>query len=109
MKVRSTSVYARKPTGNFKPCPGEAHSNAFIDNCMVCLHHKWGLVPVLAPVDLKDARKRRKWVAVADLPPGTFEAALNTGKLDGHPVETAMIDVRKPYGRCSFFAVRFVG
>ena len=25
-----------------EPCTGEAHSNAFIDNCMVCLHYSWG-------------------------------------------------------------------
>ncbi len=23
-------------------CPGEAHSNAYIDNCMICLNHGWG-------------------------------------------------------------------
>lgn len=28
------------------PCSGEAHSNAFIDNCGVCLHHIWGFVAV---------------------------------------------------------------
>lgn len=27
-----------------EPCPGEAHSNAMIDNCMVCLGGAWGRV-----------------------------------------------------------------
>lgn len=26
------------------PCSGEAHSNPFIDNCMVCLPYTWGRV-----------------------------------------------------------------
>lgn len=24
------------------PCNGEAHSNAYIDHCMICLGHRWG-------------------------------------------------------------------
>lgn len=28
-------------------CDGEAHSNAHIDNCMVCLGHAWGVLAVL--------------------------------------------------------------
>jgi hypothetical protein len=29
----------------WKACEGEAHSNAFIDNCMICLPN-WGQYPV---------------------------------------------------------------
>lgn len=29
-------------------CPGEAHSNPFIDNCMVCMPN-WGHYPVAQP------------------------------------------------------------
>ena len=25
-----------------EPCPGEAHRNPYIDNCVVCLHTTWG-------------------------------------------------------------------
>lgn len=38
----------RKPRVTaWRPCPGEAHgpNGAFIDGCMVCLHHRWGFVP----------------------------------------------------------------
>lgn len=28
------------------PCPGEAHSNPYIDNCMLCAP-RWGLIEVL--------------------------------------------------------------
>lgn len=34
--------------GMLVPCPGEAHSNPFIDNCGVCMP-RWGLVEVLKP------------------------------------------------------------
>lgn len=27
-------------------CDGDAHSNAHIDNCMVCLNHTWGWIAV---------------------------------------------------------------
>lgn len=27
------------------PCRGEAHSNGYIDNCGLCLHFGWGVVP----------------------------------------------------------------
>jgi len=30
-------------------CTGEAHSNAYIDNCGVCLNHCWGYVAVALP------------------------------------------------------------
>ena len=26
----------------WKPCPGDAHTNAYIDNCMICLGSKFG-------------------------------------------------------------------
>jgi hypothetical protein len=31
------------------PCVGEAHENAYIDHCMVCLHHTWGKMMSYAP------------------------------------------------------------
>lgn len=40
-----------------EPCPGEAHSNAFIDNCGCCLNHRWGFVHTYAPVDVVEATK----------------------------------------------------
>jgi hypothetical protein len=39
------------------PCDGEAHRNAFIDNCGQCLGHVWGWVAIpLACGTMKDAR-----------------------------------------------------
>lgn len=29
-------------------CEGEAHSNAYIDHCMECLNHVWGVVAIEA-------------------------------------------------------------
>jgi len=55
----------RQPTGKMLPCDGPAHSNPWIDHCGVCLHHKWGEIPELAPLDLDAARKAR-----ADIPCG---------------------------------------
>lgn len=37
-----------------KACPGEAHSNPYIDNCMTCAP-RWGVVPTYAPLDLIEA------------------------------------------------------
>lgn len=34
-----------RPGFHFVPCPGEAHSNAHIDNCMLCAP-RWGLVEI---------------------------------------------------------------
>jgi hypothetical protein len=42
-------LYVRKPTGRDIPCPGEAHSNAHIDHCMLCLP-RWGVIAEVEPL-----------------------------------------------------------
>jgi len=58
--------YEREETGEMIDCPGEAHSNPFVDHCEVCAP-LWGKVKALAPVDLAEARAGGFDVAVADL------------------------------------------
>ncbi len=41
---RTFPVYQLQATGRMVPCPGEAHSNPWIDNCMICAP-KWGEIP----------------------------------------------------------------
>ena len=41
---------------HFEPCPGEAHSNPNIDNCMVCAP-RWGVVMVPDKPELTHAEK----------------------------------------------------
>lgn len=40
------------PVAIWKECNGEAHSNPYIDNCMVCLPY-WGKYPVCPIHDTK--------------------------------------------------------
>lgn len=48
--------YQRRKTGKTIPCPGEAHSNPFIDNCGVCAPG-WETIDELAPIDFDEARR----------------------------------------------------
>ncbi len=50
--------YVRHKTGNLIPCPGEAHSNSYIDNCMQCAP-RWGQIDELEPFSLVEARVDR--------------------------------------------------
>lgn len=61
-----------------KPCPGEAHSNAYIDNCGTCLLHRWGFVPDTT-FDL-DAAKAVGAVRCSDVPDELWEAAERAAK-----------------------------
>ena len=45
---KTVALAPRVATG-LVPCTGEAHSNAFIDNCMICAP-RWGLVMSYAPL-----------------------------------------------------------
>ena len=56
----------RVPTGKLLPCPGEAHSNLYIDNCMLCMP-RWGQIEELAPIDLAEARREGLAVRLGDL------------------------------------------
>lgn len=55
-------IYEQLPTGELGPCPGAAHSNAYIDHCGVCAP-RWGQVEVLHPVDLAAAAREGILVA----------------------------------------------
>jgi len=79
----------RQPTGRMIPCPGEAHSNPFIDNCGTCAP-RWGTIPELAPLDLDAARK-----AKADIP---------CGELSEEQHKIVLADVKA--GRARFVDVR---
>jgi hypothetical protein len=48
-----------------EPCPGEAHTNAWIDNCGLCAP-RWGVVTKYAPIDVVAACRAGKAVMVAD-------------------------------------------
>lgn len=56
-----------------QPCPGEAHENPYIDNCMVCLKHRWEFVPKYAPIDVVAACAKGEAVGVFGLPMETRE------------------------------------
>lgn len=63
---REIQMYERGTTGNLVDCPGEAHSNAFIDNCSICAP-RWGKVEETAPLDLTDARSSGRALWTGDL------------------------------------------
>ena len=54
-KGETWTLAPREKTGT-GPCPGEAHANAFIDNCMVCAP-RWGVIDVFAPPTLDQVTK----------------------------------------------------
>lgn len=47
-------------------CPGDAHSNPYIDNCMICLSNRWGFVRTYARVNVLEATSNGFAVAVND-------------------------------------------
>jgi hypothetical protein len=58
-----------------KPCPGDAHTNGHIDNCMVCLSNRWGFVKAYAPIDVVAECAKGKAVRASDLSrPGDHKA-----------------------------------
>lgn len=52
---RKVELYQRPKTGRLVPCPGSAHSNPYIDHCMLCMP-RWGQVEEESPIDLAAAR-----------------------------------------------------
>lgn len=70
-------LYVRKPTGKEIPCTGEAHSNAFIDNCGLCMP-RWGVVaelePKLSAEKLAEVLASGYAVAMNDLAEETYRA-----------------------------------
>ena len=41
--LKARKEFSREKTGKTVPCPGEDHSNAFIDHCGVCMP-RWGVL-----------------------------------------------------------------
>jgi len=70
--------YKRTKTGRLIPCDGEAHRNAYIDNCGKCAP-RWGEVEELAPVDLDAAKRAGLDVAIHDLTDEQVEQADRDG------------------------------
>lgn len=68
------------------PCPGEAHTNPFIDNCMICLGGKFGYVMSYEPLTPAACKKgvavpvnwTGKRRALVD---NAFEVAENAGQI----------------------------
>jgi hypothetical protein len=56
------------------PCPGEAHSNAFIDHCALCAP-RWGITTKYAPINVEAACSEGKAVMVADVEGDAFDLA----------------------------------
>jgi hypothetical protein len=78
-------IYERQPTGRMLPCPGDAHSNPYIDNCMICAP-RWGEIPERAPVDFDVAKRDGLVVCAADVPDDMnipAENAVNVAKYHG--------------------------
>jgi hypothetical protein len=75
---REPAEYKRAKTGRLVPCPGEAHSNPWIDHCGHCAP-RWGQVEELAPVDLDAARAAGLDVAIRDLTDEQIEQADRDG------------------------------
>lgn len=92
----------RVPTGRLVPCPGEAHSNAFIDHCAVCAP-RWGQVEEYAPIDIKAARE-----AGLDVPWSALTTAQSEYLL---ALEDAceLVTVGVEWRGCSYQVARFVG
>ena len=97
---RGTVTLAPRTETGLQPCPGEAHTNAFIDHCMVCLGGTYGKVIGYAPLTLA-ACVAGFAVPVNETRRGdAFEAAEKAG-------EVVLVHVEEKIGRkgsCSFFA-----
>ena len=88
--IRGTSTVVtlapRTETG-WVPCTGEAHSNAFIDHCMVCLGGRWGEVMSYAPLT-PEACKEGFAVSYNAGDREAFEAAEKAGAVELVRLET---------------------
>ena len=62
---KEIALYVHQMTGRDVDCPGDAHSNLYVDNCGVCAPN-WGKVPEVLPVDMEEARSLGLAVAFSD-------------------------------------------
>ncbi len=88
-------LFVRKFTGKMIPCPGEAHDNAFIDHCGVCMP-RWGVIqerePKLDAAGLQAALAEGFAVSVNDIQ-------------DGIECKSQQVEVRTKAYTCNFHAV----
>jgi hypothetical protein len=75
-------LYERKKTGKLVPCPGEAHSNPHIDNCMLCMP-RWGEIEERAPIDFGEARLLGQAVPFSGMSHQEHDVAQALTKSDG--------------------------
>jgi len=94
--------YEQKKTGRMIPCPGEAHSNPFIDNCGICMPG-WGEVEELAPIDIEDAKKRRLDLPAPDLDDAQMKDMMAREKAG----EVKLVSVRR--GNTFYSVYRWTG
>jgi hypothetical protein len=85
------------------PCPGEAHSNPFIDNCMMCAP-RWGQIVRFKPVPLSAVTKGIAVPYNAANPHGQlrnpeFKEAEKAGK-----IKLVMVTEKTRASTSSFFA-----
>lgn len=99
--------YRPAPTGRMVPCDGDAHSNAFIDHCMVCLPWGWGKVPEYKPFDLDEARAQLRDVPRPRLPfDDALEARIAALVASGELIEYEARRSGKGY-TCGFSCLRW--
>lgn len=102
-RIKNPPLYERKKTGRLVPCPGEAHSNPFIDNCSLCAP-RWGQVEELEPEltleQVVEATHAGYDVALSDVSREAYEA------LYGARVKFFERTDKTGYGSVSFSVVR---
>lgn len=105
-QFKPKEIYRRKPTGQMLPCTGDAHSNPYIDNCMICAP-RWGEVPAYHPADIIEAMKSKLPVPLWMLSEDQRES-VDTDLIPAGKAAIEMIEVttgKKRSGSTSFFAV----
>jgi len=91
-------VVERVVTGAEK-CPGEAHENPYVDNCMRCAP-RWGVVDTYAEVDVLAATKAGFAVPLSYVSDEARDAAALSGKTD----EITVIEKTRAYTK-SYIAI----
>ena len=100
---KNPPLYERAKTGRLEPCPGEAHTNPFIDNCALCAP-RWGKVEELEPMlsleRVVEAVHAGYDVDASDVADDVLLALLKAG------VKLHDRRDKEPYGYVSFNVVR---
>lgn len=105
-KKSAVTEYQMKKTGRLIPCPGEAHSNPYIDNCMICAP-RWGEIEELEPVNLEEARAQGLDIRMTDFRHGPeFDAAKKL--IESGEATLVNVDRKKSYGSVNYNVLRWV-